>query len=386
MPLYETVRQQSGVPDREYGSIPVWHQNTMVPEHLSLQGREQVSRTDKKMEDLCISICQHFSRFKEILPDQRLYSRERQALIGLKFLDMEETGLNRILLNAERMLRALKACNDSKPCQAIACPTCSVKRRSVAIYEATKYLHGVMRRNHCQRRETVVLSVTIANRREWCRELKFAHEVLSGRRNSLRRAVGMLADSNLGDIGQTTDVLASIDVKYQSPVDRNAENSKANMAERLDAECDVHLHALLCFVPFGQERIDVSKVDWADQAKFVLERKFGQAFDIHVQHLDHQVTREMLCKAGLRSRMLTKWTQSVIYTLAYQTKTATLDQVSSKERPLVRAAIGPALGRANGIAAGAPIIIRSYPYDSMTNYAFREEQDLYIRLGSDKYS
>lgn len=354
--------------DRQNGAQPTWHPTYILPNALSPQSQECVRHLSnavsnkKGLRRFIGDITTHFSRFKDLQPHERLFQQHKRTISGLKWLNFRSTGADKLLTNADRNLHRLEACNSEKTCDLSGCPNCSKSRRDKSIFQAIGYICSAFRRNHEGGQETVLLNVTIANRKIWCKPLKDASSVLSGRRNRLRTVLASLSDLSF-ESGKITDVLASVDLKYVSAIPAEAQVTHASCAQRCEAECDFHIHALICFVPWHQTHLDVQGIDWGRIVQRELKTHYPPPFDIHVQELKSGLTREKLSSVGIRASDLSELAIDVAYSLAYQTKTTTLDQISSNERPLVQSAIGDALNRKNGVVCGNPILIRSAYYE-----------------------
>jgi hypothetical protein len=367
----------------DYESVHRWNSpycdGEDIPSYLLSENSRQLVKALGSSEKLCQELCMYFSRFADIMPTKRLFTHEHRAILGLRLANLRHYCLNEMFKRAEQHLFALEHCQVLNPCRLIGCPTCSIKRRAQAMNAAARFICGAVAYNHeIKHSETVVLAVTLANRALWCRKLKDVNSVVTGRHNSLRKAIKMLFGKELAGFGQITDVLASLDIKYDSPIDPNLHNSEDNVSARLEADCDVHIHALICFTPYNKQYLQ--DVDWAKAVRRGLRESFPAPFDVHVQHLDHELTRTRLCKAGIQTGDLTPLANSVIYQLAYQTKTTTLDSVSSRERPLIQAAIAKPLKDLKGIMMGDPIVMLSQKQEDIARFVYLKEYEIASKI------
>src|SRR5690606_21999266 len=92
-----------------------------LPEHLPPRARAAVASMGSP-DALCKELVWYFSRFKELIPTERLYTHERSALSKIRLANLKYHGLDALLSQAKQNLAAMKRCTDEKPCELIGCP------------------------------------------------------------------------------------------------------------------------------------------------------------------------------------------------------------------------------------------------------------------------
>lgn len=367
----------------------------ILPDQLKTVAAKRLVQKAAEIAPVCKTLADRFSRFQDLLPEERSYSCERRAISSIKLCDLREPGIDRLLQDSLRNLALMQSCSSNHPCNLDGCATCSPERRARETAQVAAYLDTVIReRENATGDECLLFLVTVTNRALWAKPLADARPILTGRRNSLRRAIEQMCDvkvtrqpenRNALPWGEITDIVASIDYYYASPPGCNEKTSHKNIHDRLQASLDIHLHSLFVFRPFRQTsdfRNGVDEFDFAKPLKKCMEAQFFRhPFKVDVRQISPGFTAKTVQHFSEgESQRFDETLEAIVEVLSYLGKSTTCDISSAQERPMIQAVFAQALRSAKSITKGKPFILRSSFIDKWHSRIVEGEADFYWRI------